>query len=103
MKKIAADHISRRMQPTAVGDLNHCRVRIGMRIGVAWVSWVDANVVTRKTLGQLAARSDRPFFEVRGQPVGIREDKICNTRFTVFLGPVPRADESRNDSCECRR
>ena len=103
MKKIAADHISRRMQPAAVGDLNHCHVRIGMRIGVAWVSWVDADVMMRKTLDQLAARSDRPFFEVRRHPVGIRENKICNTRFAVFLGPVRRADESRNDSCECRR
>ena len=31
MKKIAADDISRRMHPAAVGDLNHLRVGIGVR------------------------------------------------------------------------
>src|SRR6184192_3957397 len=32
MKKIATHHISRRMQAAAVGELNHCRVRIGVRV-----------------------------------------------------------------------
>ena len=103
MKETAADHISRRMQAAAIGDLNHGRIGIGMRIWSARVSWINADVMTRTTRDQLALCCDRPLFEVRCQPVGICENKICKTCFVVFSGPLRGASESSDHNGERRR
>src|SRR5437867_7756290 len=85
MKKIATHHISRRMQAAAVGELNHCRVRIGVWVWCIRVARIDSDVMTRKPFDQLALCCDCPFFDVRCQPVGIDENKICNTCFPYSL------------------
>src|ERR1700746_3837558 len=103
MKKIAANYISRRVKSSAVGELNHCRVGIGVRIRSAGVGRINTDIMTRKPFDQLALSYNHPFFEMRCHPVGIRENEIYNIRFAVFLSPLGSADESRNDYCECRR
>src|SRR5262245_30032950 len=47
MKEIATHDVSRRMQATAVGDLYHLCVGIGMRIRFVRIGGIDADVVTR--------------------------------------------------------
>src|SRR5256885_14816758 len=100
MKEIAADHISRRMQAAAIGDLNHGRIGIGMRIWSARVSWINADVMMRATRDQLAHRCDRPLFEVRCQPVSVSENKISQTRFAVSSSPLCRTRESGNHNSQ---
>src|SRR5438552_16846415 len=58
--------------------------------------------MTRKTLDQLALSCDRPFFDVRCQPVGVGENEICNIHFAEFFGPFRGAGESVNHSGESR-
>src|SRR5438046_2653050 len=103
MKEIAADYISRRVKSPAVGELNHCRVGIGVRIRGAGVSRINSDIMTRKPFDQLALRCDRPFFQMRRQPVCMCENKICNTGSAEFFGPLGGADESSNHNSERRR
>ena len=49
VKEIAADHIPRGMKAAAIGNLDHRRVRIGMRVRRVRVGRIDADVVTGKT------------------------------------------------------
>ena len=65
MKEIAADNISRRMQSSPVGDLYHLCIRVGMRIRRIRIGGVNADVVARNSLHQLAVCRDCPFFNVR--------------------------------------
>src|SRR5207248_5409435 len=96
MKKIAADHIPRWMQAAAVGELNHCRVWISDRVGRIGVGRINTDVMATIALDQLALCGDRPLFDVRRQPVGIRENKICDIRSAEFLCPFRSANASSN-------
>ena len=65
------EDIPREMEAAAIGNLDHRCVRIGMRVRCVRVGRIDADVVTGKTVGQLPLCSDRPFFDMGGQPVSI--------------------------------
>ena len=78
MKEVAADDIPRPMQASAVRKLNLRCVRIGVRIGRIRVGGIDADVMTRHTFDQFPARRHRPFFDVRGQPIGVGKDEISD-------------------------
>src|SRR5437899_5702128 len=92
MKKIAAHYISRRMEAATVGDLDQRCVWIGVSIGRVSVGGINADVVTRKTRNQVTPCCDRPFFDVRCQPVSIRENKIRKCRLAAFFAVLPGAD-----------
>src|SRR5262245_26499519 len=103
MQEIAADYIARRMQSSAVGDLNRRRVWIGMRVRRIWIGRSDPDVMATKPLDQIAFGCDRPFLKMRHQPVRIRENKVCNIGFAEFLGPLSGADEACNHNPKSRR
>src|SRR4026208_494461 len=96
MQEIAANNVSRRVQATAVGQLNHGCIRIGVRIRRVGVRRIDSDVMTRESLDQVALRSNHPFFEMRCQPVGVCENKIRTCGFAVFHRPLCCANESCN-------
>ena len=88
------------MEAAAVGHLDHRRVRISVRVRRARVGRIDADVVARKTFDQPALRCDRPFFEVRGQPVRIHENEIREIRLAACVAGVGDADQAGDHSRE---
>ena len=102
VKKIAADNVPRRMQAAAIGDGEHRGVGIGVRIGRLRIGGIDPDVVTRKTFDQLTARGDGPFFNMRGQPVRILQNKIRGARFAALFGELRGANQAGNDRGERR-
>src|SRR6184192_2511094 len=103
MQEIAANNISRRVQAAAVSQLNYRCIRIRVRVWRVRIGGIDADIVTRESLDQVTLRCDGPFFEVRRQPVGVRENKICSCGFAVLRGPLRCTDESGNHSGESGR
>ena len=100
MEKIAADHIARRMQSAAIGDLNRRRIRICMRVRRTWISRSNSNVMTRNPLNQFALRCDCPIFDARCQPVSTRESKLRSIRQTEFSGPLRGTGQGGNHRSE---
>src|SRR5437764_3488520 len=100
MTEIAADLIACSMELSACGELNLCRVWISVRVGRIGVGRINTDVMATITFDQLALCCDRPLFDVRHQPVGIRENEICNIRSAEFLGPFRGANESSNHNSE---
>src|SRR5229473_655965 len=102
MKKIATNHIARGMEPTAVGDLYHRRVRVSVRVRRTRVGRIDTDVMTRKASNQLALCCDRPFFNMRCQPVSIRQDEVRKLRVAMLLAALCGADETGDHRSERR-
>src|ERR1700747_1539310 len=102
MKKIATNHIACGMEPTPVGDIYHRCVRVSVRVGRTRVSRIDADVMTRKASNQLAVCCDRPFFNMRRQPVSIRQDEVRKLRLATLLAALRGADKTGDHRSECR-
>src|SRR5262245_62086504 len=56
MKEIAAHNIPCCMQSSAIGDLYHLCVGIGMRIRFIWIGGINGDVVTRNSWSQFTRR-----------------------------------------------
>src|SRR5277367_4272240 len=65
MKKIATHDVARRMKSAAIGNLNHRRIWISVRIRRFGVGRIDADIVLGQFRNQLATGSDRPLFQMR--------------------------------------
>ena len=94
VEEIAAHDIPRRMEAAAIGYLEQRGVRISVRVRRLRVGRIDADIVTWKTFDQLALCCDRPFFKVRGQPVGISQYEIRRVRVAEFFAERCGADET---------
>src|SRR6186997_1878590 len=102
MKKIAADNIPRRPEATAIGELDHRGVRIGVRVWRVRLGWIDSDVMTPEALDQLALRRDRPFFQMRGQPVSIRQEEIRKRHMAEPMGAFGDTDQAGDYRCQRR-
>src|SRR5690348_11224532 len=103
MKKIATDDVPCWMKAAAIGYCEHRGIGISMRIGGVGISWVDPNVVTGKTFDQFAAVSNRPFFDVCSQPIGILQNEIRSASFLGTLGEFGGTNQAGNHRGKCRR
>ena len=74
-----------------------------MRVRRVRISRSDPDVMASNSLDQLALRCDGPLFDVRRQPVRIRENKICNIRFAEVRCPLSGADKRCDHNGESRR
>src|SRR5262245_36601972 len=103
MKEIAAHNIAGWVQAATVGNLYHLSVGIGMGIGCIWIGWGNADVMAGNSWYQLALCCDHPIFEVRRQPVSIRENEIRCVSVADFHAPVRGAGERGDHHCQRRR
>ena len=90
------------MKAAAIGDLDHRCVRIGVRIRRAGVGRIDADIVSGEALDQLALCCDRPFFNLPGEPVSIRQNEIREFCLIAFFAALRGADEAGDHRGERR-
>ena len=58
--------------------------------------------MARNVFHQLALCGDRPFFDVRSQPVGVCENEIRSVRIAKFFGPLRGGSKTGNHYCDRR-